>query len=123
MAAIAVVVGRIAVDETVGKNEVDGGVVPVKRRIRRRIGLLKQQQTTAVSIGLERDFPFAHRGHLLAIEVTHLAAFGKGFADVHRQRRAVPHRALAHGGGAGLRLWRGGYRQHQRWRTRAGIYL
>ena len=84
MAAIAIVVGWVAVDEAVGKDEVDGGVVPAKGRSRRRIGLLKQQQTAAVSIRLERDFPFAHRGNLLAIEVTHLAAFGKRFTYIDR---------------------------------------
>ncbi len=123
MATIAVVVSRIAVDEAVGKDKVDGSVVPAKGNIRRRIGLLKQQQAAAFGIGLERNFSSAHRGNLLAIEVTYLATFCKGFTHVHRQRFAVPYRTLAQGGSAGLRFRWSGNRQHQRWRPRAGIYL
>ncbi len=32
MATIAVVVGRVTVYEAIGQDEVDGGIVPVKRR-------------------------------------------------------------------------------------------
>ena len=43
MATIAVVVGRVTVYEAIGQDEVDGGIVPVKRRRGGRLGALKQQ--------------------------------------------------------------------------------
>ena len=43
VASIAVVVGRVTVDETVGQHEIDGGVMPVERRVGGGFRTFKQQ--------------------------------------------------------------------------------
>ncbi len=95
MATIAVVVGRVTVYEAIGQDEVDGGIVPVKRRRGGRLGALKQQQTIAAEGGLQGDFAAADGRDIAAVEIADLAALGEGFADVDGQRFSVPLRTLA----------------------------
>lgn len=95
MATIAVVVGRVTVYEAIGQDEVDGGIVPVKRRRGGRLGALKQQQAIAAEGGLQGDFAAADGRDIAAVEIADLAALGEGFADVDGQRFSVPLRTLA----------------------------
>ena len=48
VAAIAIVVGRVAVHKAVGQNEIDGSVMPVERRGGFCFRTFKQQQAIAV---------------------------------------------------------------------------
>ena len=120
MAPVAVVVGRIAVDEAIGQDKIDRGVVPVKRRAGGAIRLFKQQEPITTSGGPQRDFARFHRGDITAIKIADLASFSERLADVERQRFTIPFGALAQ-----QRLRTGSVlfrqRQHQRWRTGAGI--
>ena len=122
MSAIAIVVGRVTVHEAVGQDEVDGGVVPVERRRRGRLGALKQQQAIAAEGGLQSDFAAADGRDIAAVKIADLAALGEGFANVDGQRFSIPLRTLAdlRRRGAGLFFLQ---RNHHRRRAGAGIHL
>ena len=94
MTAIAVVVGRVTVYEAIGQDEVDSGIVPVKRRRGGGLGALKQQQAIAAEGGLQGDFAAADGRDIAAVEIADLAALGEGFADVDGQRFSIPLRTL-----------------------------
>ena len=120
MAAIAVVVGGVAIHEAIGQHEIDGGVLPAERRGFVRFGALKQQQAIAVGGWLKSHFAILNGRGLFAVKITHHRAFRERVNDVDRERFAVPLRALA--GNVCDRLWRRTlYRQHQRRRSRARI--
>ena len=116
VAAIAIVVGRVAVDKAIGQHEIDGGVMPVERRGGFRFRAFKQQQTIAVKRRLEGNFTAADGRDITAIEIANFTAFGEGFADVNGKRLAIPFRTLLHlrRGGGGLFLLQ---RDHHGWRT------
>ena len=122
MSAIAVVVGRVAVYKAIGQDEVDGGIVPVKRRRGGRLGALKQQQAIAAEGGLQSDFAAADGRDIAAVKIANLTALGEGFANVDGQRFSIPLRTLAdlRRRGAGLFFLQ---RNHHRRRAGAGIHL
>ncbi|MNE43423.1 hypothetical protein D3C80_1375970 [compost metagenome] len=58
-AAVAVVVGRVAVLKAIGKGKIHRGVVPIEGRRFFAIGRFQQQQSTATDGGLQGDFALA----------------------------------------------------------------
>ncbi|STR43144.1 Uncharacterised protein [Klebsiella michiganensis] len=77
VAAIAIVVGRVAVDKAIGQHEIDGGVMPVERRGGFRFRAFKQQQTIAVKRRLEGNFTAADGRDITAVEIANFTAFAK----------------------------------------------
>lgn len=72
MTAIAVVVGRVAIYKAIGQDEVDSGIVPVKRRRGGGLGTLEQQQAIAAEGGLQGDFAAADGRDIAAVEIADL---------------------------------------------------
>ncbi|MNN32083.1 hypothetical protein D3C81_1457950 [compost metagenome] len=120
VAAIAVVIRRIAIHEAVRQHKVDGGVLPAEWRGFIGFGPFKQEQTVAVRGGLQGDFPLLHGGRLLTVEIPYHGAFRESVFHLDGERFTVPFRALACDLCDGF-LCGTLYRQHQRWRARARI--
>ena len=95
VAAIAVVVARVAIHIAVGQYKIDGGILPAKRCRLVGFGALKQQQAVTVGGWLQGDFPILYGRRLFTVVVAHDGAFREDMADVQRQRLTVPLRTLA----------------------------
>ncbi len=120
MAAIAVVVARVAIHKAVGQYKIDSGVLPAKRCRLVGFGALKQQQAVTVGCWLQGDFPILYGCRLFTVVVAHDGAFREGMADVQRQRLTVPLRTLADNVGHRL-ICRALNRQQQGGRAGSGI--
>ncbi|MNS92008.1 hypothetical protein D3C72_1261230 [compost metagenome] len=116
VAAIAVVIRRIAIHEAVSQHKVDGGVLPAEWRGFVGFCPFKQEQTVTVRGGLQGDFPLLYGGRLLTVEIPYHGAFRESVFHLDGERFTVPFRALASDlcdGFICVTL----HRQHQRWRA------
>lgn len=77
MAAIAVVVGGVAIYEAIGQHEIDGGVLPAEWRGFVRLGALKQQQAIAVGGWLKNYFAVLNGRGLFAVKSRTTVPSGK----------------------------------------------